>query len=88
MNTRTNGIPEYGFKNVMDGFHPEFHTHSQMHATACNFILKGEATPEQMRKLSEIVQTCEAKFPLLREFRETCPDLNDAINDLTELFPN
>ena len=82
-------IPDNGFKNIADGFHPQFREYSEMHAGACRKMRNME-TPDiaTMRKCAEIIRACESKFPLLREFRQAVPEVDEMVEDLLVMFPN
>lgn len=78
-------MPAEGFKNVMDGFDPYFMAYSNVHATACRELLKKQPSPSRCAELADVISRCEGRFGLLREFRQTQPELNRMVEDLLAL---
>ena len=77
----TNGIPAGGFKNLSDSTQPGFSSIMAVHGKACREVLQGFPSGN-IHDIAGVIQSCEEMFPLLKEFRNTCPELDRKIEDL------
>jgi hypothetical protein len=73
------------FKNTQDLFHPQIGAFVKIHGYACKELMQDYPSPSREAELLDIILDSETKFPILREFRETYPELHARVEVLTHL---
>lgn len=69
------------FKNESNITFPNFQAMLTVHAMACRELWKDRPSPSRLMELVDIISKCEQKAPLLREFREEVPDINEVVQE-------
>lgn len=76
--------PTPKFKNTQDLFHPHIHSFVVIHGNACRELVKEYPSYSREQELLDVILDCEEKFPILREFRQSAPEIDRPIQSLID----